>query len=567
MSEQWLPRRSRADEIRPAAFLDRDGVINVDRGYTYRIEDLVFTPTAIEGIKAFNDAGYRVFVVSNQSGVARGYYTAEDVERFHEEMRRQLSARGAHVDGFYYCSFHPEGTVAEYAIDHEDRKPSPGMLLRAIREWPTDVAASVLIGDKESDLQAASRAGLAGLRVEPNIGDLAAVVRDFLQRRNESASAFAAMKAFRSWIVDKALPFWAGAGFDSRHGRFRERLDWHGRPGEVPHRATVQARQIYVCAHAAQLGWFVEGAGLAEAAMASLLLDFCTRSDGRASFAFSIGSDGQIVSPIRDAYAHAFVLFALAWSYRLNGDRRLLHLADQTINFIDEHLADREYGGLFNQFPVSNRDKRQNPHMHLLEAYLALHEAVPQRGYLDRAAGLVGLFKERLFSTEFGVLCEHFSEAWGGHPDPAKRHSVEPGHHFEWVWLLRRYEEQSGEDLAPWTTGLFDVARRYGMSPDGLVFDELAVDRSVAKRSHRIWPHTEALKAAVVRCAVGDPLAAQFAGTMTRALSENFLDRPFAGGWVDHLSETRKPLVDYVPASSLYHLFLAVAEMEGGFAL
>ena len=411
-----LPSRSEGDDVRPAAFLDRDGVINVDRGYTYRVEDLVFTPTAIEGIKALNDAGYRVFVVTNQSGIARGYYTAGEVEQFHDAMAQQIQAHGAHVDCFYYCPFHPEGSVAEYAINHEDRKPSPGMLRRAMREWPTDVAASLLIGDQESDLQAAARAGLAGLLVERNVGDLAAAVRGFLQRRSQTASACTAMRAYKNWIVEKALPFWSDAGFDARHARFRERLDWHGRPVQVPHRAMVQARQIYIFAHAAQLGWFHDGGRLAEAAMASLVRDFCTRSGGQASFAFSTGSDGRIVSPTRDAYAHAFVLFALGWLHRLNGDRRLLSLADQVIAFIDKHLSDRDHGGLFDQFPVTDRSKRQNPQMHLLEAYLALEEAAPGRGYLDRACALVRLFNERLFNAEFGVLSEHFSERWGHHP-------------------------------------------------------------------------------------------------------------------------------------------------------
>lgn len=94
---------------------------------------------------------------------------------------------------------------------------------------------------------------------------------------------------------------------------------------------------------------------MAEAAMASLVRDYCTRSGRQASFAFSIGSDGRIVSPTRDTYAHAFVLFALGWLYRLDGDRQLLFLADQIINFIDEHLLDREHGGLFDQFPVTDR--------------------------------------------------------------------------------------------------------------------------------------------------------------------------------------------------------------------
>lgn len=256
--------------------------------------------------------------------------------------------------------------------------------------------------------------------IERNVGDLAAVVRGFLQRRPQTAAPLAAIKIYKDWVVGKALPFWAEAGFDREHARFRERLDWCGRAVEVPHRAMVQARQIYVFAHAAQLGWFIEGGRLAEAAIVSLLRDFCARSGGQASLAFSIGTDGRIVAPIRDAYAHAFVLFALGWLHRLNGDRKLLSLADEVTAFIDEHLVDREHGGLFDQPAAINRSKRQNPHMHLLEAYLALHDAAPERGYLERAGALVTLFKERLFSAELGVLREHFSERWADHSRPVE---------------------------------------------------------------------------------------------------------------------------------------------------
>jgi mannose/cellobiose epimerase-like protein (N-acyl-D-glucosamine 2-epimerase family) len=398
-------------------------------------------------------------------------------------------------------------------------------------------------------------------------GDDAVRPAAFLDRDGESATASAAMKGYKNWIVENAVPFWADAGFDVGNGRFRERLDWRGQPVEVPHRAMVQARQIYVFAHAAQLGWFVEGGRFAEGAMASLVRDFCERSGGQASFAFSINGDGRIASPARDTYAHAFVLFALAWLYRLNGDRQLLSVADEVIAFIDEHLVDREHGGLFDHFPVTDRSKRQNPHIHLLEAYLALDEAAPGRGYLDRASALVELFKERLFDPEFSVLREHFSEQWAEHPDPLKRQVIEPGHHFEWVWLLRRYAERSGEDLATWIERLYETGCGYGVSRGGLVFDELTVGGSAVKRSHRIWPHTEALKAAVVRHAAGDPLAEQFADMMVRALLENFIDKSVVGGWTDHINEAGRPLVDYMPASSLYHLVLAAAEMVRGFGL
>ena len=165
---------------RPAAFLDRDGVINVDRGYTFRPEHLEFTPTAIEGIRLLNEAGYSVLVVTNQSGVARGLYGVAEVEAFHTHMNAALAEAGAHVDGFYHCPYHPDGTVAAYAVEHEDRKPGTGMIRRAMREWNVDPDASFLIGDKQSDLDAAAAAGLSARLIESNTGDLAAAVRGFL---------------------------------------------------------------------------------------------------------------------------------------------------------------------------------------------------------------------------------------------------------------------------------------------------------------------------------------------------------------------------------------------------
>lgn len=165
---------------RPAAFLDRDGVINVDHGYTFRPEHLEFTPTAVEGIRLLNQAGYPVLVVTNQSGVARGLYGLAEVEAFHAHLNAALAQAGAHVDAFYYCPYHPEGTVADYAIEHEDRKPGIGMIRRAMREWDVDAEGSFLVGDKQSDLEAAVAAGIAGYRIEANVGNLAAQVRAIL---------------------------------------------------------------------------------------------------------------------------------------------------------------------------------------------------------------------------------------------------------------------------------------------------------------------------------------------------------------------------------------------------
>lgn len=169
-------------DIRRAAFLDRDGVINVDFGYTHRPEDLAFTPTAIEAIRLLNEAGYWVVVVTNQSGVARGLYGVSDIDRFHARMQDVLAQRGARIDAFYYCPYHPEGSVAEYASDHEDRKPRPGMLLRAMRDLPIEREGSFMIGDKPSDAAAASAAGIQSMLLPSNSGDLAQAIRMMLTR-------------------------------------------------------------------------------------------------------------------------------------------------------------------------------------------------------------------------------------------------------------------------------------------------------------------------------------------------------------------------------------------------
>lgn len=148
---------------RPAVFFDRDGTINADAGYTYRRADLTFLPGAITAVKRVNDLGYLAFLVTNQSGVARGYFTEADVEAFHVEMQRQLRAAGAHFDDIRYCPDHPEGTIAPYNRASDWRKPAPGMLLDLMLTWPVVREASLVVGDKDSDVQAAVAAGLRGL--------------------------------------------------------------------------------------------------------------------------------------------------------------------------------------------------------------------------------------------------------------------------------------------------------------------------------------------------------------------------------------------------------------------
>jgi len=149
-------------DARPALFLDRDGVINVDRHYIFRREDFEWIPGAQDVIRRFNAMGWWVFVVTNQSGIARGFYTEDDMQVLHDWMSAELAKAGAHIDRIYHCPFHEDGTIARYRRDSYDRKPKPGMLIRAMTDFPVIKERSFLIGDKQADLDAAKAAGVRG---------------------------------------------------------------------------------------------------------------------------------------------------------------------------------------------------------------------------------------------------------------------------------------------------------------------------------------------------------------------------------------------------------------------
>ena len=153
-------------EGKKAVFFDRDGTLNVDTDYLYKIEEFRWEEGAVEAIRHCNDKGWLVIVVTNQSGVARGYYTEADVERLHAWMNEDLQKHGAHIDAFYYCPHHPHGSVPEYTKDCTCRKPKPGLVLQAIEEHHIDPAASVLIGDGDRDVECAERAGVRGVKYE-----------------------------------------------------------------------------------------------------------------------------------------------------------------------------------------------------------------------------------------------------------------------------------------------------------------------------------------------------------------------------------------------------------------
>ena len=143
-----------------AAFIDRDGVINEERNYVYRISDFVLLSDVIEGLSLLRDAGYLLILVTNQAGIARGYYQQAEMDRLHDHLRELLAKQGVSLDAIYFCPHHPQGNIEALAIECDCRKPSPGMLLQAAKDFNLNLSTCVLIGDKFSDVQAGKRAGV-----------------------------------------------------------------------------------------------------------------------------------------------------------------------------------------------------------------------------------------------------------------------------------------------------------------------------------------------------------------------------------------------------------------------
>lgn len=176
---------------RRALFLDRDGVINVDRNYVHRKEDFEFLPDIFHLCRVAQDAGVLPIVVTNQAGIGRGYYTQHDFDDLTSWMLARFTDHGVHIGKVYHCPYHPTAGIGEYRRESFDRKPNPGMILRAEREFALDLAGSVLVGDKESDL-AAGRAAGVGFNIRLLHADGAASAPERLE--------FTSLHAIGDWL-------------------------------------------------------------------------------------------------------------------------------------------------------------------------------------------------------------------------------------------------------------------------------------------------------------------------------------------------------------------------------
>ena len=357
-------------------------------------------------------------------------------------------------------------------------------------------------------------------------------------------------------MFDKALPLWSTAGLDHRFGGSVEVLDLNGHDGAVAFKRTrVQARQVYAFSHGHLLGW--TGPGLASAEHCwTFLARYGRRDDG--AWVRHLGREGGVFDPTADAYDIAFVLNALAWRSRV-GDDSALSQAHATLQALDRVLAIAPGLGWRTAEDVAS-PLWQNPHMHLLEAALELADAGRDERFAQMARDILMLFRDRMFDRGLGVLPEYFETGWRPIGGPARQ--IEPGHQYEWTWLLLRARKLLGLDLGGEAATMFAFAEARGPDPQiRLVEDGLDGDDMTPRRTFRTWPQTEALKANLAMF--------EFEGLDTRArvaeITGHLLDRYLAvspaGGWQDRFDGAGQPMATDMPASTLYHVFLAFAEL------
>ncbi|MEL6277378.1 MAG: mannose-1-phosphate guanylyltransferase/mannose-6-phosphate isomerase [Pseudomonadota bacterium] len=360
---------------------------------------------------------------------------------------------------------------------------------------------------------------------------------------------------FDEWMRDRVLPLWSGVGRDA-NGAFYESLTLDGAPDvDAVRRVRVQFRQIYVYACAYTLGIAPDGLQIARTAFDRVRED-AWAPDGAPGWTHLQNPDRTVLDASRDAYDQAFSLLAMAWLYRAQPDPEIRKAIDQTVAFLDTGFAARS-GGWWERADTEIDLRRQNPHMHALEAMMALYEATGERDFLDRAREIYHLFAARFYSWSDHVVIEYFDLDW--RPAAPAYQRLEPGHMAEWVYLLREYERLAGENVDALANPLFERALELGVTQDPsgrFLMDELDLSGALTKQTRRLWPQTERIKATLAQYRANGGQALRSAAEQAlEELRDEYLSNVVPGGWRDAFSKDGAFVAQDIPASTLYHLF------------
>lgn len=357
------------------------------------------------------------------------------------------------------------------------------------------------------------------------------------------------------WLNEAAYPLWSENGWDYRYGGFQECLDHNGAPVERPRRARVQPRQVYAFAQAPRMGWAGDPARVIAHGTQNFLTRYRRPDD---LFRAAVMPDG---TPLEDApvlYDQAFALLGFAAADRvLGGKLDLRGEADRLRVAILRHFK-REAGGFVSDLRAG-LPLQSNPHMHLFEATLAWSEATGAAEWRALADEIGDLAVGRLSDPVTGVVRENYAGDWDPAPGLAGR-IVEPGHQFEWSWLLLRWADSESPEAARTARILLDVTEHSGVCR-GVAVNALLDDFSIHDPNARLWPQGERLKANALAARLFDEERYWRAALEAANLLMEFLGTPMRGLWYDKRTDSGEFVNEAVPASSFYHIVDAIGEL------
>jgi len=374
------------------------------------------------------------------------------------------------------------------------------------------------------------------------------------QPRSTSSGGFAAeAKKLRQWLFEAALPLWWRVGADYARGGYHERIDFDGRPVILPRRSRVAARQAFCYHEAGRLGWNGPWREAGQHAL-NFLRERFVRSDG--TVISLVDQDGSVLDTTFDFYNQAFALLAYACGHdTLDPNGAWQSRAYALVETLKRNFA--HPAGGFREDREGHLPLRANPHMHLLEAALAWLDIDPNPVWRDLVDEFVALCRDRFIDRDTGALREFFASDWtpvSGLPGEV----LEPGHHYEWAFLLDRWSKLTGRNRPSEVPRLIAFADANGLDRKRRVaVNGIKQDGSVADPIARLWPQTERIRAYLIDRHEGDE------ARLREAIESlwRYLDAPLPGLWYENLAADGQFVVEAAPATSLYHIVGAIGEL------
>lgn len=363
------------------------------------------------------------------------------------------------------------------------------------------------------------------------------------------------------WLTQEALPRYRQQamipGLPEGMSASFEALKADGIPDpDLKLRVRVQARQIFTYCRAQKMGWAQDVEPMVRG-MAEFIGHFGVtecRSDG---YVHLLNPDFSIADSKKDLYDHAFFTLAYAAIYDTFGDRAAHRKARRIVQWIEKEWAHPSGGWREGDYPAPWR--RQNPFMHWFETCMFLYEASGKPEWAERAKRIFALFEQYFFDAQAQVLREFFNEDWTLAPG-ATGAIVEPGHMFEWVWLLRWYERLMNHDTSAYANALWHNGLAIGLDAAGLIYDQVDADGNVLAATKRLWPITELVKAGLSQAKAGVAGAEAIAQKGLEDLQRYYLTTAVPGVYLDKLGANNEVVDDGAPASTLYHLIVVAIE-------